>query len=293
MDGVRLDRVQRGIFEAMKSALEDTGVVNTVCWSYQQQERVDDESILTLELTAGPTAGHREGAHYDTIIKPPTSVIVQVHGLEVGRRALVWLNGFAHYYDIQAGDTKADVRDALLASIQDQEAEFVTATASGTARILLSATFPKLWGLYTGTPGTWSAENILYGDGVFTGAAASVTTGIELAQLTVNAYSKNLELRNGARTIAEKARAALRTRDVVDVFARYGAAIGTRGPVIPLNAIAGANFETRAAASVDLRLESYIVKPTDTIETVNFGTLTFYSAPNSSPFTETLSVAAP
>lgn len=288
-----MDRVQRGIFEAFLPLEIDAAspdaeqVVDKVCWAYQQNEYLNASSLITLELTGGPATGHREGPHPDALIKPPDTVTVRVETVTSGQRAWLELNSFRHFYDMTGVDTPTTVRDAFIASIMDHESEWVTASALNATDIGLAATsFPRLWGLD-------HSSHLLVGDGVFSGNAARVTTGIEDMQLTINAYSQQLELRNGARFLAGKARRLLRTRRAIDTLERYNMAVGFRGAVIPLNAIVGGNWQTQAAATVDLRTETFIIEPEDTIETANLS-LTFYDGhPGNTPINETLQVATP
>lgn len=285
--GVRLDRVQRGLF-LVASTLVTAGVASAATWVGQQHPRGADD-LMTLEMTSGPSPGHRIGEQSDVTLKPPDTVVVRVTAGTVGNRVWLRLNGFEHWYDIVAGGTEADrqlaARDALIASVNANHAAECVASISDPNELLITANF---------FGGLWSLElfgDLLAGDGVFSDNAVNVTTGRENGLLTITTYSKSRELRNGARNMMMQILAEFRKTTTVDTLARYGMALGQRGVVVNLDAIQGGSWETSAACTFAIGVESYIVAPVDLIETVNL-TLTVFEAPAITAATITESIVA-
>lgn len=285
----RLDRVQRGIHSVLNAlapnTIGETGWVNGQK-PYQTDPKTPPSSLLTYALTSGPNPGKRIGAHADRILKPPDTVVVRFDPVVVGARPWIKLNGFEHWYDVQGGDTAANIRDAFIASINLEHADECVASINDPNEMLLTANF---------LGGLWSLEflgEIAVGNGVFSDNAVALTTGLEESILTLNAYSKNRTLKDGARSILDEAIGELRLRQTIHTLSRYGMSLGDRGPVIPLDAIAGANWETRASIDINLRTTSYIIEPRDLVETVTIN-LDIFAAGASTPFQQTVLAQAP
>lgn len=287
----RLDRVQRGIHQVMSQLVTD-GVVEDAGWVNGQQpfQTSTDEppkTLLTYALSAGPSEGVREGAHHDITIKPPDSVVVRFNTAVLGARPFFRLNGFEHWHDVTAAGDLTAVRDAFIASVNLEHERELVATANDPNEMLLTANF---------LGGLWALDkisgDITVGDDVYSDDAVTITTGNKDSTLTLNAYSKARTLKDGARDILDDVVAELADHAVVQTLRRYGMSLGARGPMIPLDAIAGANWETRAAIDVAIRTTSYVIKPVDLVETVNM-TLSIFTPGASTPFTQTISASVP
>lgn len=253
---VRLDRLQRGLYEAL------SGVAGSVLWTMSEvpHEQLDDVDILTLESTAGPTHVHRRHSQ-GTLLAPADSIIVRVDAATVGTRNIVRLNEFDYYYDAIGGDTATDIRDDLLPQIQAGEVGSVTATADGADGIALAGDF--LGGLRSLTLlGELSSESE-----VFSGDAVLVTESTVTFLITLDAYSKNREPRNGAMSVIDAAIDQLHSLDVVENLGRYGLGLWDIIGTTDLSGIAGAHWETRAAANVTVAARTVFVRPVDQIET--------------------------
>ena len=83
------------------------------------------------------------------------------------------------------------------------------------------------------------------------------------------AYANGHEPRNGAWAIMHDALERLQLGTVVDAMTALGVGMGTKGPPIDLSAIAGANFETRVAAEVQLFQHFVAFEAVDHITSVN------------------------
>src|SRR5688572_1843823 len=130
---IRLDRLQRALREALSG-------VAPAFWTMQQvPHKSAGATMLALSLTAGPSIQHR--THYygrfDYLAETAT---VRVAAANEATRLIVRINGFDHYYDVEAGDTVTDARDALLTSIVDHEELYpISAAATGTDGITLTS----------------------------------------------------------------------------------------------------------------------------------------------------------
>lgn len=292
----RLDRLQDGVHTVLSTlTTAATGftdpVVEKAGWAYGQQpykELLQDnpKTILAYELTSGPTPGVREGAHFDRLLKPPDTYLVRFDPVVVGSRVWLRLNGFAHFYDVQGGDTAADIRDAFITSINLEHPDECVASINDPNELLLTANF---------LGGLWALElfgNVLGGDGVYSDNAVTVTTGREDSVLTLTVHSKGRTLREGARAILDRVVGELRTRRAINELSRYGIALGSRGPMINLTALAGPNWESRASIDVNLHTESYIVEPVDLVETVNIN-LNLFTDGATTSFSASVSAQSP
>lgn len=175
------------------------------------------------------------------------------------------LNGFDYRHDVTGIDTVTTIRDGFLAQIQAGEADFMTATSSGADGITLTAGFlGALRSLFL--VGSDLTDG---GSAVFSGNAVLVTTGTVGLTLQMQAFSKGHELRNGAWSIVDTAIERLQRESVSRELHRYGVALGAKGPVVNLSAIAGGNWSSRCAADVAVFARHVGVEPVDQIETVN------------------------
>lgn len=252
---VRLDRVQQALYEAL------VGVADDVAWVHGEQPR-GSGSLLTLELTAGPTRVHGQGVR-GYLVVPAESVIVRVPSPPVvGARYVVELNGFAYRHDAEAGETAADIRTALLVAIAAGEAGIVTATPDSTDGILLTA--DALGGIRS----LVLHGGLTHDEAVFSDDAIEVTEGIESMLVTLVAFSKEREPSTGAAAIIGAALARLRDRERVSELGRYGVSLWSRGAPQNLAAVRGAHWESQVAVDVTVAAPSVDIAPVEQIEAV-------------------------
>jgi len=257
---VRLDRLQTALFQALGSVAPD------VLWTYGQPPREQISSdLLTLSLTTGPSLNLRRSRR-GYVLQPATSVVVRVTAATVGVRNVLRLNGFDYYRDTIGGDTLTTIRDAMLLDVAAGE-PVVTAAADGADGILLTA--PTL-----GDIRTLQLLGDLGNDApVFPAAPADsvlVTEGHSLHLVTVQGFSKQREPFNGAWSLCDAALDILQSDAGVELLNRYDLGLLNKGPVVNLSAIAGGNWETRAAFDLTIAMPSVSVEQIQTIETVNY-----------------------
>lgn len=283
--GIRLDRMQRAL-TAFADRLVAAGVVDGADWMLGQKPGPAVTSWLTLELSSGPGTGLRIGPWFDKVVLPADTIAIRVTAAIAGNRPWLALNGFEHWYDVQAGDTDSDIRDAFIASINTEHADECTATIRDANELLLTANFlGGIWWLNV-------RGDLLAGDDTYSDRMVGVVTGGEPATLTLNAYSKDRTVMSGARSILTRAAAELRKRSTVNDLHRYGVALRDRGPIVPLDAVAGAEWETRCALDVGMSLESYIVEEVNVVESAG-ATVTIYDAPGGTPIPTTILASPP
>lgn len=254
---VRLDRLQRALYEALG------GVADVVGWAYGEQPR-GTGSLLVLRLLAGPTPGNVRHAR-GTPIKPADSIVVRVSDVVEGERVGIILNGFGYRYDVPNGATLGSIRDALLASVVAGETDygFVTATAVSTDGILLTADF--LGGLRSlSLRGSLVSESP-----VFSGDMVLVTEGTAVMTIGFQAFARDCQPSSGAAAMLGAVLDRFQSVTVADALDEYGLGIWRKGEVVDLTAIAGAHWESRAALEISFAAKSVFVTPVDSIETVD------------------------
>lgn len=251
---IRLDRLQLGFVEAF-------GPLAATVWTHQEQPKAISD-LLSLSLVAGPTS-HLQSHAFGEMLLPADSVLVTVTAAVVARRDIVRLNGFDYFHDVVGGDTITIVRDALLASIQVGETEFVAAAASGANAILLTAAF--LGGLRSLTLlGDLTASGQTFSD-----EAVLERRATETCLVGVQAFSKSRTVRGGAASLAHAARSRLQRVSVSEALARFGIAVWDKGSINDLSAIAGGHWETRAGFDLTIGMPSIEIDPVYQLETVN------------------------
>jgi len=253
---VRLDRMQKALFDLFG------GLGATVTWEYEQVPHEQlGETVISLAATAGPSPHNRQ-AHAGVLLLPADSVVVRITGATVGTRNVIKLNGFDYYRDTIAGDTFTTIRDAMMSNIEAGEDGAVSVAADGADGIAMTADF--LGGLRRlQLVGELSADAP-----VFSGSGVLEQEHTILYLVGVQTYSKRRELRHGANSLADLALDETRAHDKLELLERAGVAIWERSDVTDLTAIAGANWETRAAFDLTIAARTIAVREIDLIETV-------------------------
>lgn len=255
---LRIDRVQRAVFEVLSEA---TGV--DVGWAHSEvphQALTGDFVNLTMIGGPGPTIRkHRRG----TPLQPIDTVTLTVGPVVVGRRLGIDLNHFNYFEDVTTLDTDSTVRDRLLGQVNDVDnLEPVTASTSGADGLVLAADHLggiislAIYGAITaGTP-------VLNSDHVM------VTEGSESMLVNIQAFSKQREIRLGAPALLQLCIAAFAADDMVEKLRRFGVGVGDSSTPLDLSAVAGAHWEPRSSFDVTLTARARWVRPVDVIETV-------------------------
>jgi len=251
---VRLDRMQRGLVEAL------SGVASTVSWAMGEAPR-DTADLLSLRLRAGPSPLHRQHAH-ERLVDAAELVDVQVTGAVLNDRAVLELNDFPYIVDVvDAGATPTDIRDAFVTTVTEQDGETITVTAVDTDRLQLT---PITGGAIRSVKlsGPLSTTTVTLGEPV------AITEGTSTMVVEVSAYSLDRTPRGGAHSILGEVLARLTRPDVVEKLGRWGVSIYDRGVVTDLSAIAGGHWESRALLELTIAMRSTVVSSVPFIESV-------------------------
>jgi len=268
---MRVDRLQQGLFLAL------AGLGATVLWTHGQVPRSElAGDVLSLSVTAGPAPWLRGHAHGGRVMARVDSLRLTVTAATEGQRTIARLNEFDYRVDVGADDTVETVRDQLLEQIQDGEAGNITATAQSTDAIDLTADWAgAIWQL--AITAELAASDVVEAD-----AYVEVSSSTETSMVTLQAYSRGREPRDGAVSLLDRARSKLRRRDVQAILERYGLGLWRVGTPVDLSAIAGGDWETRSAVDLTVAAQSVLVEPVDVIEHVSM-TIDLLPAPNESP----------
>lgn len=236
----------------------------TALWAPSQYPRssTSPAQVVTAKITRGPTVG-RTQVRYES---EPTSLRWTAVAPALGQRLILGVSGARWAYDVQGGDDVTDARDGLLAQIVassvngHQALPGVAVTADGAASILLNA---------SGVPGLLWSPGIRGGEATLTVVSevdCETETGIADCVLEFQAY-----VRGPGATAHELLGAlggALRGHDVAAIRERWGVAFrGSLTEPINLDALAGAGWESRAAARLPIAVRSYRAVAVATIET--------------------------
>jgi hypothetical protein len=274
---LRLDRIQRALFETLGDALAPV----MVAWAYSEEtfESVPDEGLVSLTMIGGPQPFLRSGKR-GSLLNAVESITITVDSVTTGRY-VIRLNGFSYFTDGLVGDTLTTIRDRLVSEINGDDLETATASVSGVDGLTLTA--DSLGGLRSlSLSGPLSA-----GPPTLDGRSVLVTEGAQNMLVNVQAYSKGREPRNGAWALIQRALAVVQSEDYIETMRRYGVGVWTKGVVSNLSAIAGAHWESRASFDLSIAARAVWVREADRIESVN-ATLT-----TSQPSTQTVFTVTP
>lgn len=251
---IRLDRAQTALFEIVRDE-----VVPSVAWAFGEPSfDIAPEDHVSLEPFGGPTARTRRNARGRVII-PIDSVEITITSAALGLRPILRLNGFDYRTDTLPGDTLADVRDRLIAAVEEDELEPVSASIVDVDTLQLSAdSFGAIRKLELVGPLAWA--------NAIDQAPATLIEGSAALLVRVRAYSKKTELWSGATAIMSKLEAALQTPDVIEKLQRFGVSVVDIGTPVDISAIAGARWSSRSESILTLALWSGWTRPADVIE---------------------------
>lgn len=255
---IRLDRVQRGLFEVFSSALAPVGVA----WGYNEASyQTLPANLAILTMIGGPQPWNRSGKR-GAVILPATSATVTITAATLGALYLVRVNGIAYSHEAAAGETVSDVRDALVTAMNADPGATFTATPSGLDGLAMAPT--EGGGLRT----IEIVGPISPGVVVLDSQAYLVTRGTQTALINFQSYSKGREVRNGAWSITASALATMQTESFVETLRGWGVGLWSKGAPTDLSAITSGHWESRVSFDFTVSMVAEWVDPVDTIETV-------------------------
>lgn len=251
---VRLDRLQQGLFDVLTAS---TGVL--VQWGYGEPSFDDLPSeFLNLILTNGPSPGLRRNVH-GFVVLPPDSVELRITGADPLVQSRIVINGYAYRVDPEALDTVTTVRDVFVSEIDAGEPNILVTPIGVDGIVLVPAALGDIYKLEIGGDVVPVNVNI-------PGDAVLVTESSRSAVVTITAYSKGREPRDGAWNLAAAALATFEAADYVGALAAQCLAVRDKGPLVDLSAVDAAHWETRVAFDVTFAIGSSFTRPVDLIE---------------------------
>jgi hypothetical protein len=256
---IRLDRVQRGLFEVFSAALAPVGVA----WGYNEASyETLPANLAILTMIAGPQPWNRSGKRGAPIL-PALSAIVQVTAATSGALYLIRLNGIDYRYEAAGGDTIGDIRDALVSAIVADTEATATAAPSGLDGVEITPTSGG------GVRTVEIVGPLAPGAVILDSQAYLITEGTQTALVNLQTYSKGREIRNGAWGIAASALATMQTESFVETLRGWGVGLWSKGAPTDLTAITSGHWESRVSFDFTVSMRAEWVDPVDTIETVN------------------------
>lgn len=253
---LRLDRMERGLFEFLDGIAEVTG------WAFGAPNfREFPESLISLSLLAGPEPRTRRSSR-GTAIEPIASIRITV---EDTLPIAVGLGGVWIPIEPEPGDQPGDLRDRLVEALALEPGVSVSAVGGpgpGPKALDLSAdAYGSILDLRLSGP---LSSSLLTRQ-----APGLVVRGSWRATVSVQVFSKSRRPSSGALALAVQAQERLQTRPRVDALLAYGVGIVGYTAPIDLTSIAGQTWESRASFDLSIVLWNSWAEQIDTIETVN------------------------
>ena len=257
---VRIDRAVSAIRAVVLDAL---GSTVEVLQAGQALAREGLGSFVSLNLREGPSP---VGPGVARIIHAaPTQLTVTILTATQDRRYVVELNGWPYRHDAGATDDRDDIRDELLAQINADTLEPITASAGGgTGELVL---VPDR----VGAIASWRIRpELLTSVSVVGTTPARVLWSHRTMRLSVQCFSAETGLEAGALDMAARIQAAFETEQNRLRLHDEGVAVwGQPGPILNLTGLSGAEPESRAVFELQLAAGSLVTEAVDRITSVD------------------------
>lgn len=257
---VRLDRVQRGLYEVIESAIDPV----PVSWGYSEASyETLPANIGVLTMIGGPGPWNRT-AKRGRMIRVAEFITLDVQLSPGGGLYVIRISGVDYRYDATTLDPIFAIRDSLVEQINaDTPYSGVEASALPIpGGIALSPT----------QAGALRQVEIVGTIDVLSVDVSPVcyllTEGTQTALINFQAYSKGREMRNGAWSVITKSLACLQTQSYVERLREWGIGLWSKGPPTDLSQISGAHWESRVSFDFTISMISQWAEPTDVIESV-------------------------
>jgi hypothetical protein len=260
---MRLDRVQKGLFSVLQSALGNDA---TVQWSYGQPTFNQlQNDLVTLRIASGPTKKYVTRPR-GTAFLPLTSLELIVNDPVVeGQRYAVTLNDYQHFIDAVSGSNPTSIATSLVANINADSFDPYSAALGAS-------------GSFTITPASFGAiyqasktTNISTGTISRSSNAALLTQGQRGLTIDVETFSKNINPYNGAWALMDQINDVTENSNLMDdLFFNYGLNIYNVGAPVDISETVGGNWETRCSLEMECNVLSSKVRPIDIIEAMDY-----------------------
>ncbi len=258
---VRLDRVQRGLYEVMESAIDPV----PVSWGYSEASyQTLPANIGVLTMIGGPGPWNRT-AKRGSLIRVAEFISLNLQAAFGGGLYVIRVNGVDYRYESTFLDPISTIRDSLVAQI-NADTQYSGVEAS---------TLPLPGGivLTPAVPGALREVKLVGQIEIFSVDLSTtyylLTEGTQTALINFQAYSKGRELRDGAWAVITKALACLQTESYVERLRGWGVGLWSKGQPTDLSQVSGAHWETRVSFDFTISMISQWAEPVDVIEFVN------------------------
>lgn len=240
---IRLDRVQAGLVASVAAALPSAVAAWEGEWT---PDGTAGDLFALLRVTSGFDASPRGGE------SRPTRTLPLAATLTIDAPMRVWISGM--WWEATDAADLLEQLDAvpLLSATYEAAGDVVTfeATAPG-----------DLYGL--GPAAAWVVD---------TSTVAEVLVESISGACSIDLYSRARGLRSGAMADLQRWRSQVGTTPGRELLDRYGLAIADPIRILPLDALAGPRWDSRARASFNVT--TLAVDATATIPTIDTATVT-------------------
>ena len=263
-DPIRLDRLQATLADVLTDAMSVIGVPAFWAFGHPSQASLPNGYVV-LEAIVPPSPINVRNAR-GSVLNPTSSINVVVTSAVVGARYSVEINGHSYFTDGIGGDDIDAIAARLIAVINGDLLEPVTAATAGAGTLSLTADFlGALWSLtITGLLST--ASQVIDTNNVI------ITHADNTMLVNIQAFSKNRELYESASRTLNYCYAVLQTPAFSEALTSQGVGIGILGLPVAVPVDEGSRWETRASFDVELTMRSTWVQPGSRIETVDLTT---------------------
>ncbi len=249
--------------------VEELGSGVPVVWGPHPSIPRPPRPYCRLGILAGPM---HDGAEFDEkrVVEAIDDATATIDAVTVGNKYILRANGVPISYTAVGGDTVTDVRDGLLAAINAESLDFLTAVSSGIDSIDLT---PSSTGSIIGLRLSPTSETTLVEN--TSGVDVQQVLGRRVMTVTCDFFADNeTKLETGALDLASRAMAKLSTSAACLTMADLRTAIKVSSPLRHLSDIepGGAVMESRALFEVQLALASCAVEPVTPVESVEVTT---------------------
>jgi hypothetical protein len=281
---VRIDMLERGLFEAFATALPDASVTWGRSSVPQEQLRA---SWLSLQVLEGPSPFGWSRARGTPVRAIESATVTIDADAEEGDCVVVIVNLQRFRYDLLADEGPEEARDALVDAINEwlepygisAAAVAVDPEADPPDPVQLTITRENavdLWSVAVagacsfGTPTEEDpTPGLVYVDPADDDAVLEFTSGLYMARVEASCFGK--EPVHGALSLATTAQHSLLTPALAEtLYDRYDIGLAERSnKIVDLSAIADAYWESRSAFTFGCYMRGNSVRVMDTIETIN------------------------
>lgn len=260
---VRIDRLQEGLFTVLSDFY---GSEVSVFWAHNEPSREQLKSnLLSLEVLSGPTKVYQTRPRGQAFI-PPTNIVLTIVNAIEDELYQIYINNIKYSYTAVFGDTVDTIRDALVSIVEADEYKpcTISATLNAGEFEIIPNSFAEIYQCSIN-------QNITLTTLVLSSSAALFTRGVRQFVVSLQAFSKNKNPRNGSQYLMDRFMDLSEMKTYSDLlWGNYGISLINVSSPVDLTAIAGASWESRSSIDLTINLDSGVTEPTESLEGVSF-----------------------